>query len=92
MAEIEETSHKATSRDLPNNRRKRLFSVLDSIIGFAEEKRVLKGNSDRTKQAWSRLSIQAISSYGALLHDCELGEISERLERLEQKQELEEYR
>lgn len=72
--------------------RDRLFSVLTEIIDFAEQKRKTANLADKTKQAWSRISIQAIVCYGTLLHDCELDEISARLEKLEQKQELEAYR
>jgi len=80
---IEESGQKPTLTDKPNERRKRLFLVLDSIISFAEEKRVLKGNSDKAKQAWSRIAISAIDSYGNLLKTDELGSIEARLEALE---------
>lgn len=72
--------------------RTRLFTVLDGIIGFSEEKRLLKGNSDRVKQQWSRIAVSAISAYGALLHDYDLEQLEERLTQLERKQELEKYK
>jgi hypothetical protein len=89
---IEESMEKTTSTPKQKKPRDNLFSVLNEIIGFAEQKRKTSNLSDKTKQAWSRITIQAISSYGALLHDCELSELSERLEALEAKQALEDYR
>ena len=80
---IEESGQKPTLIDKPNERRKRLFLVLDGIISFAEEKRVLKGNSDRAKQAWSRIAISAIDSYGNLLKTDELESIEARIEAFE---------
>jgi hypothetical protein len=68
------------------NRRNHLFSVLEAILSYAEEKRKISNNSDKVKQAWSRIAISAISTYGDLLHDVELDEINERLERLESKE------
>ncbi len=79
----QESRQKPTLTDKPKERRKRLFQVLDSIISFAEEKRVLKGNSDKAKQAWSRIAISAIDSYGNLLKTDELQNIEARLEALE---------
>lgn len=89
-----ETNVKPTCTDSAKKHRTGLFTVLSKIIGFAEEKRLLKGNSDRTKQAWTRIAVSAISAYGSLLHDCELEEIEQRLETLESKQasDLSKYR
>lgn len=89
---IEESMDKPTLAVHPKDHRKRLFSVLDGIISFADEKRILKGNSDRTKQNWSRIAVSAIQAYGSLLRDSDLEQLNTRLEALEQKQELEEYR
>ena len=87
-----ETDVKPTSSVSPKDCRKRLITVLDAIIGFSEEKRTLKGNSDRSKQSWTRIAVAAISAYGALLHDCDLEQLEERLTKLESKQELERLR
>jgi hypothetical protein len=78
-----ETDLKPTCADSAKKHRTRLFQVLNNIISFSEEKRVLKGNSDKAKQAWSRIAVSAISAYGALLHDCELEQLEERIEILE---------
>lgn len=77
---------KATYTVQLKDSRKRLFTVLDGIIGFAEEKRLLKGNNDKAKQAWSRIAIAGIQAYGTLLKDSDLDEINLRLERLESQQ------
>lgn len=89
-----ETNVKPTCTDSAKKHRTRLFIVLDGIIGFSEEKRLLKGNSDRVKQQWSRIAVSAISAYGALLHDYELEDIEMRLTTLESKREniLEKYK
>jgi hypothetical protein len=91
MTETEqETEQKPTCTVSAKKRRTRLFTVLDNIIGFSEEKRVLKGNSDRAKQQWSRIAVSAISAYGSLLHDCELEDIEKRLDVLESERETRE--
>jgi len=87
-----ETNVKPTYTVTAKKHRTRLFTVLDGIIGFSEEKRLLKGNSDRVKQQWSRIAVSAISAYGALLHDYDLEQIEERLSQLESKQVLEKYK
>jgi hypothetical protein len=87
-----ETNVKPTYTVSAKKHRTRLFTVLDGIIGFSEEKRLLKGNSDRVKQQWSRIAVSAISAYGALLHDYDLEQLEERLTQLERKQELENLR
>jgi hypothetical protein len=68
------------------SRRNHLFSTLEAILTLADEKRKTANLADKTKQAWSRIAISAISAYGTLLHDCELDEINERLERLENRE------
>jgi hypothetical protein len=79
----EEFTEKITSGVQQKTRRKRLFSVLDSIIDFAEQKRTTPNNTDKVKQAWARIAVSAIGAYGTLLKDCELEEIEERLSKLE---------
>jgi hypothetical protein len=79
----QETTLKQTSTVPPKERRKRLLSVLWQIIRFSEEKRLLKGNSDKAKQSWTRICISAVEAYGSLLKTAENEEILERLEKLE---------
>lgn len=83
------TNDKPTLAVSEKNSRKRLFTVLNNIITFADEKRLLKGNSDQIKQQWSRIAVSAISAYGSLLKDVDLESIMERLETLEKQQETE---
>lgn len=81
----EETGQKPTLKVLPKDLRPRLFGVLIGIIGFAEEKRKVKGNSDRSKLAWSRICISAISAAGDLLRDVDLDDLEARLTVLENR-------
>jgi hypothetical protein len=66
-------------------RRGKLFSVLEDILKTADEKRKTLNNTDKVKQAWSRIAISAISTYGSILRDTELDEIEQRLTKLEEK-------
>jgi hypothetical protein len=86
----QETDVKPTSTVSEKNGRKRLFDVLNSILSFAEQKRLLHGNSDRVKQAWSRIAISAIATYGSILRDSELDDISSRLDILEAEKTIQE--
>ena len=79
------TNKKLTLKAFPKNPRKRLFQSLYDIITFSENKRLLQGNSDKYKQAWTRIQISAISTYGSLMKDNEIEEINKRLELLEMK-------
>ena len=65
-------------------RRERLFLTLDDILSLAEQKRKIPNATDKLKQAWCRIAISAVEAYGSLLKDCELEEIEERLDVLEQ--------
>ena len=78
-----ETDVKPTVAHSQKGVRRGLFGVLNRIIVFSDGKRVLSGNSDHSKQAWSRIAISAIGVYGNLLKDVELEEIEERLVKLE---------
>jgi hypothetical protein len=65
-------------------RRNSLFAYLGHAIRLSHEKMSSKGNSDNAKQAWGRLMVSAISTYGVLIKDAELEDIEERLARVEQ--------
>jgi hypothetical protein len=80
-----ENSPKTTSIVSAKDERKSLKDVLKDILGFAEQKRKLKNNSDKNKQSWSRIAISAISAYGDLLKADELEDIETRLTKLEEK-------
>ncbi len=87
-----ESKEKITLTVKQKKPRDRLFQVLNDILTFAEQKRKIPNNSDKIKQAWSRIAISAISTYGQLLKDSELEEIEERLSKLETDSELKKYR
>ncbi len=87
MTEVEgETSQKPTSNPEPGERRNSLFSYLGHAIRLSHEKMSSKGNSDQAKQAWGRLMVSAIATYGSLIKDVELEKIEERLMLLEEQQ------
>lgn len=82
MSEIEQ---KPTSNLNPSERRNSLFAYLGQCISLSHEKMSSKGNSDSSKQAWGRLMVAAISSYGSFLKDAEIEQLEERLSNLELK-------
>ena len=51
-----------------------------------------RGNSDSSKQAWGRLIVEAIGTFGSLTKDAELEGIEERLQLLEEDKEKEQLR
>jgi hypothetical protein len=70
--------------------RENLFGKLSDVIELSHKKTMAeRGNSDSQKQAWSRVLISAIATYGNLLKDVELDmlkrEIDEIKEVLEHK-------
>ena len=87
MAENEvEAEQKPTSNPEPAERRNSLFAYLGHAIRLSHEKMCAKGNSDRAKQAWGRLMVSAIATYGSLINDVELEDIEERLAAVEEQQ------
>jgi hypothetical protein len=57
--------------------RTNLFSKLNDVITLSHKKVTAeRGNSDTAKQAWSRVLISAIATYGNLLKDVELDELA----------------
>ena len=93
MSEVEgEVSQKATSNLEPGERRNSLFAYLGYAIRLSHEKMSSKGNSDNAKQAWGRLMVSAIGTYGSLIKDAELEDIEERLGLLEEDKEKEQLR
>ncbi len=89
MSEAEETEQKPTSNPDPAERRNSLFAYLGHAIGLSHEKMSSKGNSDCAKQAWGRLMVSAIATYGSLIKDVELESIEERLSVLEEQKKAE---
>ena len=90
MSEVEqETSQKPTSNPNPAERRNSLFAYLGHAIRLSHEKMSSKGNSDTAKQAWGRLMVSAIATYGSLIKDVELEAIEERLSALEEQKQTE---
>lgn len=93
MSEVEgEASQKPTSNPEPGERRNSLFAYLGHAIRLSHEKMSAKGNSDNAKQAWGRLMVSAIGTYGSLIKDAELEDIEERLGLLEEDKEKEQLR
>ena len=92
MSEPEqETEQKPTSNPNPAERRNSLFAYLGHAIRLSHEKMGSKGNSDSAKQAWGRLMVAAIGTYGSLIKDAELEDIEERLLKIEQEKESESH-
>jgi hypothetical protein len=93
LSEIgQETEQKPTSNPNPAERRNSLFAYLGHAIRLSHEKMSSKGNSDSAKQAWGRLMVAAIGTYGSLVKDAELEDIEERLVLLEESKEKEELK
>ena len=88
----EETGQKPTSNPNPAERRNSLFAYLGHAIRLSHEKMSSKGNSDSAKQAWGRLMVSAIGTYGSLIKDAELEGIEERLSLLEEEKEKEQLK
>jgi hypothetical protein len=85
----QETSQKPTSTPNSAERRNSLFAYLGHAIRLSHEKLTSKGNSDAAKQAWGRLMVSAISTYGSLIKDVELEGIEERLFIFEEQKKTE---
>lgn len=63
--------------------RNKLFGKLDDVIGLSHKKVMAeRGNADSVKQAWSRVLISAIGTYGNLLKDVELEELKLEIEEI----------
>ncbi len=72
-----ESAEKAAEKCRPDNRRENLFGYLDDVIGLSHKKVTAeRGNADISKQAWSRVLISAIATYGNLLKDVELDSLA----------------
>jgi hypothetical protein len=87
-----ETVDKPSSNPVPAERRNSLFAYLGHAIRLSHEKMSSRGNSDSQKQAWGRLMVAAIGTYGSLIKDAELEDIEARLVLLEESKEQEELR
>ena len=93
MSELnQETAQKPTLNPIPVERRNSLFAYLGHAIRLSHEKMSSKGNSDSAKQAWGRLMVAAIGTYGSLIKDAELEDIEERLVLLEEAKEKEQLK
>ena len=91
MSEPEqETIQKPTLNPDSAERRNSLFAYLGHAIRLSHEKMGSKGNSDSQKQAWGRLMVAAIGTYGSLVKDAELEDIEAHLVLLEESKEKEE--
>jgi hypothetical protein len=88
----EETGQKPTLNPNPAERRNSLFAYLGHAIRLSYEKMSSKGNSDSAKQAWGRLMVSAIATYGSIIKDTELDDVEERLTLLEEEKEKEQLK
>ena len=76
-----ESSDKVTEKCSTDSRRDNLFSKLDDVITLSHRKVTAeRGNSDSAKQAWSRVLISAIATYGNILKDSELDDLKAEIE------------
>ena len=90
MVEAErEANEKPSSNQNATERRLSLFAYLGHCIRLSHEKMSLGGNSDSAKQAWGRLMVSAIATYGSQIKDVELENIEERLSVLEEQKQAE---
>jgi hypothetical protein len=93
LSEVEqETGQKPTSNPNPAERRNSLFAYLGHAIRLSHEKMSSKGNSDTATQAWGRLMVSAIATYGSMIKDSELEDVEERLQLLEEEKEREQLK
>jgi len=76
----------------PKENRNSLFSYLDFSLSVCRAKAEKKKALNLDRQKWIRLLVFTVEVYSKLLDGCQLQEISERLERLESRQETERYR
>lgn len=76
----QETGQKPTSNPPIAERRNSLFAYLGHAIRLSHEKMGSKENSDSAKQAWRRLMVSAIGTYGSLIKDAELEDIAATFE------------
>lgn len=69
-----------------DSRRETLFNKLDDVIAISHKKVTAeRGSSDNSKQAWSRVLIQAISAYGNILRDSELDDLKADIEAIKEE-------
>ena len=81
-----ESSDKVIEKCSTDNRRLNLFGYLDDVIGLSHRKVTAeRGNSDGAKQAWSRVLISAIATYGNILKDSELDDLKVDIEAIKEE-------
>jgi Iap family predicted aminopeptidase len=61
--------------------REHLFEYLDSVLNVSKKKFEMENKLDADRQAWGRLIVNAVNSYGKLL---ETEELELRVEKLEE--------
>ncbi len=80
-----ESDGKVMEKCSTDNRREGLFSKLDDVIELSHKKVTTeRGNSDPLKQAWSRVLISAIATYGNILKDSELDDLKLEIEQIKE--------
>jgi hypothetical protein len=80
-----ESNDKVMEKCSTDNRRETLFSKLDDVIDLSHKKVTAeRGNADSAKQAWSRVLISAIATYGNILKDSELDDLKAEIEAIKE--------
>ena len=65
--------------------REALFGCLAEVLKVSREKFKKNKKSDADRRSWGRLICQCVKTYGSLLHEVELEELTERVAALEAK-------
>ena len=81
-----ESTEKVMEKCNIDNQRESLFTKLNDVITIAHEKVTAKrGNADSSKQGWIRGLISAISTYGNLLKDSEIDDLTRDVEEIKRE-------
>ena len=81
-----ESTDKVTEKCSTDSRRGTLFSKLNDVITLSHRKVTAeRGNSDSAKQAWSRVLISAIATYGNILKDHEIDELTLEVDEIKRR-------
>jgi hypothetical protein len=85
--EAQPTVSKEESKNFTLEKQKQsLFSVLRHVLAVSLEKFDKNTIRDTSKQAWGRLIVNAIGTYGKIIETMELEELLQRVQLLEQKE------
>jgi hypothetical protein len=78
----------ATAQDIEifnvKDQRKRLYSILNHVLGTAQRKFDMEKAANSDRQKWARIIVSCVESYGGLLNAHSLEELDERVTKLEE--------